>query len=205
MITTEQIANLLKTGKIANKINQKAAVLIPLVKVNNQLHLLFQVRSKTLKWQPSDICFPGGRVELGDINPEYTAKRETCEELGILPTQITILGKLPKFIANFAMTIYPFVGEIKSIDNLILNPDEVEEVFTVPLNWFMNNRPSQATIEIGHKFGNDFPFHLLPNRPQKWQKRSEHLVYFYQYKNYIIWGLTAQILNNFIHQIHVVV
>ena len=97
------------------------------------------------------------------------------------------------------MIIYPFVGKIDSIDNLKLNFDEVESIFTVPLEWFKKNQPVHATMQVGHKPDNDFPYNLLPNRPKDWQKRSEHLVYFYQYNNYIIWGLTAQIIKQFIN------
>ena len=201
MITLEKITDILRTTKHAKQINNKAAVLIPIVKVDNQLHLLFQIRSHKLKWQPGDICFPGGKVEIEDINPEQTAKRETCEELGLSINEITILGQLPKFIATLGMIIYPFVGKIDSIDDLKLNFDEVESIFTVPLEWFKNNQPLHATMQVGHKPDNDFPYNLLPNRSKDWQKRSEHLVYFYQYNNYIIWGLTAQIIKQFINTI----
>lgn len=199
MITLEKITDILRTTKHAKQINNKAAVLIPIVKVDNQLHLLFQIRSHKLKWQPGDICFPCGKVEIEDINPEQTAKRETCEELGLSINEITILGQLPKFIATLGMIIYPFVGKIDSIDDLKLNFDEVESIFTVPLEWFKNNQPLHATMQVGHKPDNDFPYNLLPNRSKDWQKRSEHLVYFYQYNNYIIWGLTAQIIKQFIN------
>ncbi|MBI0027647.1 hypothetical protein B5S43_10975 [Gilliamella apicola] len=199
MITLEKITDILRTTKHAKQINNKAAVLIPIVKVDNQLHLLFQIRSHKLKWQPGDICFPGGKVEIEDINPEQTAKRETCEELGLSINEITILGQLPKFIATLGMIIYPFVGKIDSIDDLKLNFDEVESIFTVPLEWFKNNQPLHATMQVGHKPDNDFPYNLLPNRSKDWQKRSEHLVYFYHYNNYIIWGLTAQIIKQFIN------
>ena len=199
MITLEKITDILKKTKHPKQINNKAAVLIPIVKVDNQLHLLFQIRSHKLKWQPGDICFPGGKVEIEDINPEQTAKRETCEELGLSINEITILGQLPKFIATLGMIIYPFVGKIDSIDDLKLNFDEVESIFTVPLEWFKNNQPLHATMQVGHKPDNDFPYNLLPNRSKDWQKRSEHLVYFYHYNNYIIWGLTAQIIKQFIN------
>ncbi|MCX8663859.1 CoA pyrophosphatase [Gilliamella sp. B2840] len=201
MITLEKISDILKTTERPKQIKNKAAVLIPIVKVDNQLHLLFQIRSQKLKWQPGDICFPGGKVEIEDINPEQTAKRETCEELGIPINEITILGQLPKFIASLGMVIYPFIGKIDSIKNLKLNIDEVESVFTVPLDWFKRNQPVHATMQVGHKPDNDFPYNLLPNRSKDWQKRSEHLVYFYQYNNYIIWGLTAQITKQFINTI----
>ncbi|OCG14697.1 NUDIX hydrolase [Gilliamella sp. WF3-4] len=201
MITIENITKQIQKKQATKLVDNKAAVLLPIVEVNHQLHLLFQVRSEKLKWQPGDICFPGGRVELADPNPQYTAKRETVEELGIAYNQITILGQLPKFIATLGMIIYPFVGTISSLNDLQLNHDEVEQIFTVPVEWFIHNRPMSATMFVGHKPADDFPFNIITNRSQNWQKRSEHPVYFYQYRNRVIWGLTAQILMHFIETI----
>ena len=201
MTTIKKISQSLKKTKNQFHTINKAAVLIPIITIENQLHLLFQVRSKKLKWQPGDICFPGGRVEATDGNPEYTAKRETFEELGITIDQITILGQLPKFIASLGMMIYPFVAKIESLDNLLLNQDEVESIFTVPLEWFINHQPKQATMLVGFKPDDNFPFELVPNRTANWQQKSQHDVYFYQYENFVIWGLTAQIINSFIRTI----
>ncbi|KES13179.1 Adenylate cyclase, partial [Gilliamella apicola SCGC AB-598-B02] len=114
-----------------------------------------------------------------EIYRNCNGNRETCEELGLSINEITILGQLPKFIATLGMIIYPFVGKLDSIDDLKLNFDEVESIFTVPLEWFKNNQPLHATMQVGHKPDNDFPYNLLPNRSKDWQKRSEHLVYFY--------------------------
>lgn len=86
------------------------------------------------------------------------------------------------------MIIYPFVGKIDYINHLKLNFDEYQSIFTVPFDCFINNPPIYVTMQVGHKPASDFPYILLPNRSKKWQKISEHLVYFYQYNNYIIWG-----------------
>ncbi|WP_081300224.1 NUDIX hydrolase [Gilliamella sp. Choc5-1] len=201
MITIEKITKQIQKKQIIKCVDNKAAVLLPIVHVDDQLELLFQVRSKKLKWQPGDICFPGGRVELTDINPEHTAKRETAEELGIAFNQITILGQLPKFIATLGMMIYPFVGTINSLDDLQLNHDEVEQIFTVPIKWFIDNQPQCATMFLGQKPADNFPFDVITNRSTNWQKRSEHAVYYYQYQNWVIWGLTAQLLKFFIDTI----
>lgn len=198
MITIEKITKQFQKLNTINKIDKKAAIVIPIVTIDNELHLLFQIRSKKLRWQPGDICFPGGKVELSDISPEHSAKRETYEELGIPFNDILILGQLPKFIATFGLVIYPFIAQLNSLNKLQLNPNEVEDVFTVPLQWFAENQPQIATMQIGHKPACNFPFKLLPNISPKWQKRSEHNVYIYHYHEHVIWGLTAQIIYDFI-------
>jgi 8-oxo-dGTP pyrophosphatase MutT (NUDIX family) len=98
MITIEKISQPLKNTESQFHLTNKVAVLITIINIENQLHLLFQVRSKKLKWQPGDICFSGGRVELSDISSECTVKRETFEELVIEPNQITILEQLPNLL-----------------------------------------------------------------------------------------------------------
>ncbi|MCY1690780.1 hypothetical protein OVA29_08950 [Exiguobacterium sp. SL14] len=43
-----------------------ATVLVPLVEQDGEVYLLFQVRAKTLRSQPGEIAFPGGRIDLGE-------------------------------------------------------------------------------------------------------------------------------------------
>lgn len=198
MITIEKITKKIHNQRTFKTIDKKAAVLVPIINIDDELHLLFQIRSKKLKWQPGDICFPGGRLEWIDISPEHTAIRETQEELGIPSKDIIILGQLPKFNATFGIIIYPFIAKLNTLNNLQLNADEVEEIFTVPIEWFIKNPPQIATMQIGHKPSNNFPFELIPNKSKKWQKRSEHQVFFYHYQKYTIWGLTAQVIQDFI-------
>ena len=87
------------------------AVLVPLVEQAGQLHLLYEVRAATLRRQPGEVCFPGGRIE-GAETPEQCALRETREELGISPDKIQLLGRLD-FIAHRANFImYPILAQL---------------------------------------------------------------------------------------------
>ena len=38
------------------------AILVPLVRGEGGLSLLYEVRSHTMRRQPGEICFPGGRM-----------------------------------------------------------------------------------------------------------------------------------------------
>lgn len=58
------------------------SVLVPLVEGEGGLSLLYEVRAGSLRRQPGEVCFPGGRLE-GAESPEECALRETWEELGI--------------------------------------------------------------------------------------------------------------------------
>ena len=82
-----------------------SAVLVPLVKMNGEYHLLFQKRAATIR-QGGDICFPGGRFEMGiDKDFKDTALRETFEELGIERKDIKVLGQLDTYVAPIGTII----------------------------------------------------------------------------------------------------
>ncbi|QIQ21788.1 NUDIX hydrolase [Zophobihabitans entericus] len=200
MKTKSDIISRLKSTKTkTTKVSlPKAAVFIPLVEVDQELHLLFQVRSYTLVWQPGDISFPGGKIEPSDSSPVAAACRETCEELGLSDEDLLVHGILPSFNAALGLEIFPVMGEILHPENIKINPDEVAEVFTVPVSWLLASPPQIAHMQSGSKPADDFPFNLLPNHPKEWRIRSSHAVYFYPYKQYIIWGLTAQILHAYL-------
>ena len=198
-ITISDIEKQLKNQPPKIDTTKEAAVLIPIIKdKNQQLHLLFQVRSSNLTWQPGDVCFPGGSVEPNDASPTQTAIRETVEELGILQDQIHIYGQLPDFWAVLGFKIYPIVGEITSLANIQLNPQEVEKIFTVPITWFIDHPPIYGDIEITQQPAKNFPLQLFSTQQQHWPQRSQRTLLFYQYQSYTIWGLTAQIIQTFL-------
>ena len=82
---------------------------VPLVRGEEGLSLLYEVRSHTMRRQPGEICFPGGRME-GAESPEECALRETWEELAIPASAVQVLGPLD-FIAHRAgRAVYPILG-----------------------------------------------------------------------------------------------
>ena len=56
---------------------KRASVLIPIIKKDNSYEILFEVRAKTLRSQPNEIAFPGGKIEKGE-DPQTACIRETC-------------------------------------------------------------------------------------------------------------------------------
>ena len=175
-----------------------AAVLVPLVWENGQLSVLFEVRSHELAWQPGEICFPGGHIEDSDDGYLAAAVRETREELGLGKEQIQVLGELHEVISPIGVRLYPFVGYIT--DPHLINPNrhEVSEVFTVPLDFLLGIEPIVGHMERCTRPLADFPFELLPGYSDQWKKRKNYHVFFYKYHQHVIWGLTAQVLHNFL-------
>jgi peroxisomal coenzyme A diphosphatase NUDT7 len=176
----------------------KYAVLLPLVELNNETHVLFEVRAMTLRRQPGEICFPGGRIEKNDPHQQHTAIRETSEELGIDEDDITDIIPLDIMLNSTSNVIYPFVGKINHFEKIKPNEFEVGEVFTVPLKFLLENEPEIYRIHFRIEPEENFPFDLIHGgRNYKWQDR--HLdEYFYQYNGKVIWGITARILTNFL-------
>ncbi len=175
------------------------SVFIPVTKIGDETHLLYEVRSENLRTQPGEVCFPGGRIET-DENPEATAIRETCEELGVTPDQIEIYSEIESIITPFNVVIYLFVGELKidSIDTLNYSTDEVQRVFTVPLDYLVQNDPDTYYVESEFNFPEDFPFHKIPKgRSYNWRNGS-YPIFFYDYIDEVIWGMTARMTKNLI-------
>lgn len=75
--------------------SRPAAVLIPLTRIQNSWHLLFIRRTQVQQDRHSgQVAFPGGRMDPQDHDIQHTAVREACEEVGLDPADIRILGQL---------------------------------------------------------------------------------------------------------------
>ena len=177
-----------------------AAVLLPLVTSPDGPAVLFEVRAQTLKRQPGEICFPGGKAECGDKGFANTAVRETCEELGITPADITLVGELDALVSHSGPIIHPFVGFIADTAKIVRGKSEVDEVFTVPLAALLAQEPLRCSMQLADHPGDDFPFELVPYRQRSWRRSKNYYVYFYQYQGRVIWGMTARILYGFLYR-----
>lgn len=176
-----------------------SAVLIPLVSYKGELRILFEVRASTLSWQPGEICFPGGRIEHDDCSPLAAAIRETSEEIGVPEKLIQPLGAMDYIVSPIGVILYPFVGFIEKAEAVVPSCDEVGKIFSVPLEYLMSTEPVVGRMEVATRPLGEFPYHLLPaGYSQDWRRRAEYEVHFYQYKEYVIWGLTAKVLHKFL-------
>ena len=178
----------------------EAAVLLPLVRTDAGVAVLFEERAHSLRRQPGEICFPGGKVECADANFAAAAVRETCEELGLLPENITLCGELDALVTHMGPIIHPFVGILDDAAKITYSASEVERVFTVPLKDLLAMTPRRCSMELADHPGADFPFDLVPGRMRGWRKHKEYYVYFYEYEGRVIWGLTARMLYAFLRR-----
>ena len=177
-----------------------SAVLVPLVRHNGRLGVLFEIRSSLLNWQPGDICFPGGRIEIEDAGPQAAALRETQEELGLPEEAIDILGPLNYMVSPIGVAVHPFAAYIKDYGRVRPNHGEVAEVFVAPLDYLLAAEPLTAHMELATRPLPDFPLNLLGDSYSRdWKRRTTYPVLFYQYDGHVIWGLTARVLCGFLN------
>ncbi len=158
-----------------------AAVLLPLFNNQEKWHLLFIKRAHYKGDRHSgQIAFPGGRMEPEDASLLDTALRETREEIGLNPTMVQILGKLPDLVTVSDYRVTPFIGLIPYPQDLILSPTEVERTISIPLNWLSD----QENFEV-KKWTPD------PNRfsPQE-------VIFYSRFENEILWGATARMVHD---------
>ncbi len=186
-------------GKI-NHLQNDYAVLVPLIKSQDGLNLLFQIRSETLKRQPGEICFPGGKIEFGET-PQKTAVREIYEEMGIRKRSVRILGLLDRIISMSMEVIYPYVGfiNISKLDKIKFN-EEVSGVFSVPVEYFIKNKPKEYALTYNADEKELSYVEEEFNYLNKFADKIQYKVYSYDYENYRIWGITARIIYNLVQQ-----
>ena len=127
------------------------AILVPVIFEEGVIKLLFETRALTLRRQPGEVCFPGGRIEEGE-SPADCALRECMEETGIPEEKIIITGTVGNMLSMLGETVNIIVGEIPDFDrnSLNINPSEVKEVFTVPLEYFLDLCPASSFTYEGH-------------------------------------------------------
>jgi 8-oxo-dGTP pyrophosphatase MutT (NUDIX family) len=152
------------------------AVLMPVVKRENELTVLFTRRTAHLNDHAGQISFPGGRAEPGDAGAAETAMRETHEEIGLPAERVEVLGELHQYVTVTGYRVTPVVGLVTP--PLDLRPDdfEVAEVFEAPLAFLLD--------AANHQRNSVF-----------WEGRERHY-YAIPYQSYYIWGATAGMLMN---------
>lgn len=184
------------------------SVLLPLICKNGELHILYELRSKTLEAQPGEVSFPGGSIEEGE-NPEETAIRETSEELGLPDSAIKIITELDYLVTQNNMTLYCFLGEIdtKELDRSEINIHEVEEYFLVPVSWLFENDPTIYVNRVVTEQAEDLPMEkLAPHGNYRWKGGTTSVpVYVWpdpdEGDDRYIWGMTARLTMSFINMI----
>lgn len=128
---------LLREKKFADRAPAHAAVLLPLV-MRDELTLILTQRTAHLSTHSGQIALPGGKLDPEDVDATAAALREAHEEIGLEPERVEVLGSLPVYVTGTSFIVTPVVGLVRPGFELVPNPDEVDDVFEVPLAYLMN-------------------------------------------------------------------
>jgi 8-oxo-dGTP pyrophosphatase MutT (NUDIX family) len=158
---------------------RQAAVLLPLYETAAGPHFVLTKRTERVPTHKGQISFPGGGFQDGDGDLLGTALRETEEEIGLLRSDVDVVGVLDDTItAASAHVVRPFVGFMPYPYTFRLDPFEIEHLVHLPLRPLL--QPHCFREEIWDRDG----------RP--------HSVFFHEHDGHTIWGLTARILKQFV-------
>jgi 8-oxo-dGTP pyrophosphatase MutT (NUDIX family) len=158
---------------------QPAGVLIPIIdRADSGLNLLLTQRSAELKHHAGQISFPGGRMEADDADISVTALRETHEEVGIPPDEVSVIGYLEPMPTITGYAVTPIVGLVDEMVELKIDRTEVEFTFEVPLSFLLDKRNRRVVDR--DLYGQKVP------------------MIEFQFEGHRIWGATAFIIIEFI-------
>ena len=158
-----------------------AAVLVGLVMRHDEPYVLLTQRPSHMSTHAGQIAFAGGKCDPQDQNVVATALREAHEEVGLDALHVTVLGNLPTYHTGSAFHVTPVVALISPEMTLVPNPQEVAEVFEVPLSFLMN--PAHHRWHVFEHEGVRREWLSMPYQD------GPHLRF--------IWGATAGMLRNF--------
>ena len=156
----------------------RAAVLMPILPHDEEFCFLLTQRTHKVETHKGQISFPGGIQEESDSNLLQTALRETWEEIGLASEGIHILGEFDEYLSITGLIVTPFAVWVEGPLNLAPNPDEVDEILKVPFSIFQESRTLRVETRV--RLG------------------VERKVYFYDFRGREVWGLTAQIIRDFL-------
>ena len=118
---------------------RRAAVLVPVLLEPDGARLVYTVRRDDLQDHAGQISFPGGSMDPGDGSLLETALREAEEEIDLRRDLVDVVGELEEmFIPPSGFRVSPFVGLLPPEAEMVLDPDEVEAIFTVSLEELMS-------------------------------------------------------------------
>ncbi len=154
-----------------------AAVLISLVARPAGRTIIYTQRSAALRAHSGQIAFPGGKIDVADADAGAAALREAHEEVGLDLGGAKILGYMAPYQTGTNYVITPVVAAVCQRGPLVANPNEVDEVFEVPLEFIMNEKNYQR---------------FAISRPGR-----EHSSWMLDFEGHVIWGITAHLTRKF--------
>lgn len=154
-----------------------SAVLLLFYPSSGIAHLPLIVRPQYNGAHGGQVALPGGKPEIQDASLEDTALRETYEEIGVAPKDITVIGRLSKiYIPPSNYMVMPFVAFSKSQPEFVPDPAEVNALLRIPVKDLLNESIIKNTIvTTSNGIKLNTPCFMIDNN--------------------VVWGATAMILS----------
>ena len=129
------VANLDRFERQPSPNSQLTPAAVALVVVPNECDeacFIITRRASGMRDHPGQWALPGGRMDSGET-PAQAALRETEEEVGLALPPESVIGQLDDYPTRSGFVITPVVVWANTNPTLHPNPDEVAEVYRVPL------------------------------------------------------------------------
>lgn len=144
---------------------------------DSKAHLVLIKRNTYVGIHSAQISFPGGKAEVYDKDLAHTALRETHEEIGVTPAEITIVMAFTEiYIPPSNFLVAPFLGIAETEPDFSPSPHEVDALVELPLEVFLDDA-------------------ILINTPMQTSYSSHTMVPAFKIEEHIVWGATAMILS----------
>lgn len=157
----------------------QAAVLIAITDHPESPEIILTKRAEHLSTHSGEVSFPGGKWETTDQTLVETALRESLEEINLDPKVVDVINEQPRHTSMWGLEVTPYVGIIPHNVELIADKNELDAIFRVPVDFFINDKRTRTEV--------------YQRRSREWWSPVYH------YDGYKIWGLTARMLVDFVN------
>lgn len=141
-------------------------------------------RPEYVGFHSGQVAFPGGKMELSDVDIIQTALREAEEEVGIDRNQVQVLGSLSDlYIPTSNFLVSPVVGFLEKRPEFIPEAKEVSRIIQTEVPLLFNPEiRKRKMLTISKSINLDTPYFDIDGE--------------------VVWGATAMILSELIQVLY---
>ncbi|QYJ67417.1 NUDIX hydrolase [Flavobacterium litorale] len=156
---------------------KESAVMMLLYPQDGNTHLTLIKRNTYPGVHSAQISFPGGKVEPKDNDLKATALRETCEEVGVSPSEVDVIMPFSEiYIPPSNFIVHPYLGLAPNTPNFVPDATEVAEIIALPLDVFLDDA-------------------IVVNKTMTTSYATNINVPGFKVQQHFVWGATAMIMS----------